>query len=503
MTESTLASRPMSLAALTAQVLQAIRKRRREFLIAAASTVALIQAVAFFWPGTFAAQAAVMIHKARQEAQLEPSVSNGPTVIVGAVSKEDVSSEIAIMTSHEVFSATVEAVGLDRIRPPWYLRLLFAPLRAYEYLYASYHRVRAPTAADRAIRSLSHSISAERMKDSNVLVFTLESKNPETAEIVLEELMRQYQKRHLIVHGQNAAEPFFEAQTKRVESDLSTYQQELQDLEAQANVVDFDSELNSQLHLHAELRAEEASLVRNLAELSGSIANYNLNLKREYEHRKETITKGDNALAMGNLSADVLNLEIELIRLEARYEPNSPPVQEARAKLAAARERLESSDWSRLVESRTEENPTSIALKGWLAKAEGERAGALQRLQVLTNQLAESSKRLRELDKSRVIADRVNRQLTSAQHRYMTYLERRDAAVIDQALDRGQFTNISIVQDATASPRPVRPRKLMTLVLSLVGGLISGLLVCVLLESERLDLAAFFDSIVPKEAARS
>jgi uncharacterized protein involved in exopolysaccharide biosynthesis len=503
MIESEVASQPMSLAALASRVWQAIRKHRREFLIAAVSTVALIQAAAFFWPGTFAAQAAVMIHKARQEAQMEPSVSNGPTLIVGAVSKEDVLSEIAIMTSHEVFSATVEAIGLDRVRPPWYLRLLFAPLHAYEYLYASYHGVRAPTATDRAIRSLSRSISAERMKDSNVLVFTLEAKNPDTAKVVLEELMRQYQKRHLIVHGQNAAEPFFEAQTQRVESDIAAYQQKLQDLEEKADVVDFDSELNSQLRLDAELREEEANLVRNLAELSGSITNYNLNLKRELDQRKETITKGDNALAMGNLSADVLNLEIELIRLEARYEPNSPPVVEARAKLAAARQRLESSDWSRVQESRTEENPTSIALRGWLAKAEGERAGALQRLQTLTNQLAQSSKRLRELDKGRVTAGRVNRQLTSAQHRYMTYLERRDAAVIDQALDRGQFTNISVVQDATASPRPIRPRKLLALVISLIGGLVSGILVCVLLESERLDLPSIFDAIVPKEVTGS
>jgi len=56
------------------------------------------------------------------------------------------------------------------------------------------------------------------------------------------------------------------------------------------------------------------------------------------------------------------------------------------------------------------------------------------------------------------------------------------------------------VQEAAAEPRPIRPKKLITLILSLAGGLVAGLATVVGMELHESGLEAFLGSVAPRSA---
>jgi len=467
----------------------ALFRRKGELLIVSLVTFLLIQAVGFFWPGTFAAHSALLIQKARASAPLDADPSEPTTVISGGVTEEEVNSEIAVLTSREVLAATVAAAGLDRVPPPWYLRLLFWPLRAYDRLYARYHGIAEPSDTDRAIQGLTRSISAERMKDSNVLVVGLESGDPKVAEIVLNELLKHYMQRHIDVHGRYQVEPLFSTQAGVIERELHEVEESLQQTKREGGTVDAGAERDVQLKSDAALREELDTLRRRLAELDGKLAAYDKELA---EGAARQSVSGD---ILDSLKSEALRLELEQIRMEARYKEGFPLLEENRQKLEKTRQALD--------EERAkvfEHNPTLVALDQERARTAAERAGVAERKGVLEAQVRQSRERLMDLDRRTTEATRSQRRIKALEERYAMYLSRGEKARIDSALDQGNITNVSIVQAASASPKPVRPKKSIVMAVSLVGGLLVGILRCAWLELRGIGLAAFLAAVAPPKA---
>lgn len=473
-----------------------MRRRRREFWAVFLATFVLVQAFAFFWPGMYAARAAVLIQKTRLTAKLDADPTDATTVISEGVTERDVNSEIAILTSAEVLSATVAATGLDKAPPPWYLRLLFAPLRAYESLYAAVHGVPAPSAAERALSSLARSISAERLKESNVLVLTVEARDPRVAEAILDNLLVHYLDRHVTIHGPGGVVPFFSTQAALLEKELAEHEEALQALKRRAGAVDVPKEREIQLQSEAKLREESDLLGRRLLELDGRIRSYESAVSDALSSPSSAAAIAPAEPTLNELKAQALRLELDQIRLEARYREDAPPVVENRKKLEAARAALGAER-----QSVRERSPALLAAEEERVKFASEKAGIVERQRALEEQLARSRSRLRQLDEAAVEATRRQRLIHSAEERYLMYLGRGEKARMDAALDQRHVTNVSIVQKPSASAKPVRPKRLVTLIVSIAGALLAGLLACVFRELRERGLEAFLASIAPPAVA--
>jgi uncharacterized protein involved in exopolysaccharide biosynthesis len=474
----------------------ALSRRRGTFYAAFATTALVVQLVGFLWPATYAAQAAILVQKARLAAQIDSDPQAATTVVTAGVSEEEVNSEIAVLTSNEVLAATVQAAGLDRVAQPWYLRVLFAPLRAYESLHSWYHGVPAPTAADRAIQGVARSITAERLKDSNVVVITFEAGDPRVAQIALAEVLKQYQDRHISVHGRQDAATFFSGQAELLQKELARDEDELQTLKKGVDAVDVTAERDVQLKLDATLRDEAGSLDRRMAEIEAKLAVYGRRVSDAAGGGSSSEPTPIRDLTRNDLKTEVLKLELEQVHLRTRYRDDAPLVVENQRKLEIARRALD--DHRKSV---FENNPTLAAVDQERALLAAERAGILERRRKLGQQVKESRLRLLQLDEQVTIAARSQRRIRAAEERYMMYLTREEKARIDSALDQGRFTNVTVVQQAVASPKPVRPKKWVILLASLLGGVAVGLFTCVWLEIRAMGLANLLASIAPREGA--
>jgi uncharacterized protein involved in exopolysaccharide biosynthesis len=173
-------------------------------------------------------------------------------------------------------------------------------------------------------------------------------------------------------------------------------------------------------------------------------------------------------------------------------------VKENQAKLAAARKALEVERNTLGEESTTGINPTFTTLRQESARYAAERAGLESRLEAITAQLADSQTRLSRLDAASTEGERIEVQLKSAKERYLMYLERTEKARVDAALDQSRVANVSIVQSASAPLKPVSPKRLITLIVSVVAGLVIALLVCAWLELSEIGVVGVLAAATPR-----
>jgi uncharacterized protein involved in exopolysaccharide biosynthesis len=477
----------------------ALVRRRREFFLVFVTVAVVVQLASFFWPATYVARAAVLIQKNRYSGGLDASGERNPTVTSAGISEQEVNSEIAVLTSREVLEATAAATGIDKIQPSLWLRILFGPIWLYDDLYARWHDAPVPTTKDRAMRSFLHSISVEPMKDSNVLVVSYEAGNPEFAEIVLGNLLENYLKHHVEVHGSPNAESFFESQADTLKADLKQQEDALQELKQSVGAADLGAELGVQQAKVAKLREEQEQLRRSVSELDQRIVSYQGSLRGGAGSMQTTTLEGRNELALQALIQEKLQLELERVRLLERYRADSPLLVENQRKIDAAVAALDN-ERSGVSQTQSTLSPAAVVASEDLERARAERAGYLERIATLDQQLAAANERLSLLDEKLLEAKRLERLIATNESQYLQYLRRGVEARIDSALDQDQFTNASVVQQATAEAKPIRPKKLMSLVLSLAGGLVAALGTVVVLELRESGLESFVASVAPREA---
>lgn len=479
---------------------RALVRHRRDFLTVFLTVAIVVQVAAFLWPATYVARAAILMQKTRQAGNLDASGDRRPTVVSAGVTEEEVNSEIAILTSRQVLDQTLHATGLDKAPPSIWLTLFFGPLWLYEDIYAWYHGVPAPTRADRALRNMERSISVELMKESNVLVVSYEGGNPTFVQKVLEVLLAKYLEHHVQVHSRAEVETFFEGQANSLKTELATQEDRLQDLKRKAGIADLAAERTVQQQIVASMREEQERLRRTVAELDSRITSYQGFLSRKPWQMQTTTVEARNDYALQALIQEKLRLELERIRLLERYKADSPLLVENQRKLEAAVAAIEGQR-SGLFQTQSTLSPASVSASQDMERTRAERDGDIERIKKLDGQIQEGTQRLSQIDEQVLDAKRIERLISTSEAQYMQYLRRGVEARIDAALDRSQFTNASVVQEAAAEPRPIRPKKLLTLILSLAGGLIAGLATVVGIELKESGLEAFLGSVAPRPAA--
>lgn len=477
---------------------RALVRRKRELAIVFLAVFLSVHLVAFVWPGTYVARAAILIQKNRYGGSLTGDTEHTPTVVSAGISESEVNSEIAVLTSQEVLSKTMTETGLDQTSPGFFTRLVFGPVWLYEDLYAFAHGVPGPTRADRVLRGLESSISVERMKDSNVLVVSFESGDPVSARIVLEHILANYEAHHLEVHRRSDAAAFFDQQTSELEKELEGHEQTLQKLKQDADVADFEAERRAEETIDTGLRAQLVEAQRTLAELDQRIATYQSTLQEEPPTMRTGKTEGRSDFVLQNLVQEKLALELERARLLERYQPDSPLLVENARKIDAARAAIEAETRGGTAQTQTAPSPMRLATSRDLARTRAERAGVAERIAQLESQVAASGARMRELDAKSVEARRVERLVAASEAKYLQYLKRGTEARIDSALDQGRFTNAVVVQQPAAEPKPIRPKKLITLLLAVGGGLLAGVAYVVSAELREGGLEALLGSLAPR-----
>jgi len=97
------------------------------------------------------------------------------------------------------------------------------------------------------------------------------------------------------------------------------------------------------------------------------------------------------------------------------------------------------------------------------------------KVSVLKGQLEDALREIQDLNNTELRMVSLQRELALQEAKYRKYSENREQARIDHALEMKKISNVNVVQPASASAEPVRPRKPLNLALGFFLGIFGGL----------------------------
>lgn len=268
---------------------------------------------------------------------------------------------------------------------------------------------------------LRDSLSVNMVYNSDVIDVHLFNTDPKLATDFLNKLFEQFIFRESDVYNKQQTE-FLAEQVKLSQERLHQSQKALQKFKEEAGFSSLDEELE------------------RLLEQKKDATNIALNAVDKAKERVE-------------------DLEAEEAELLAKYQPDSPAVRQIRQSIAKARA-LYSLRQRDLTNSTAEEDDNMVS-----------------------GEIARVKKRIEKLESLRAKHNDLERQVELDEASYKNYVERSEAARVNQIMNEQKMTRITVLDTPVLPTRPARPRRAVIVLIALMAGVLLGVAAAVLMET--------------------
>ncbi|MFO1039743.1 MAG: Wzz/FepE/Etk N-terminal domain-containing protein [Geminicoccaceae bacterium] len=443
-----------------------LRLRRRWWLILLVTLATVTGAYLVLQALTdiYEAKAQLLVKLGRENLEVPVTVDKG-NLLSSGVRREEINSEVQLLTSPDLLMRTVDGLGADVFAPPALPEATTALQRVRNAIKGFVREIRAavddllvrmnlkPDLSERekTIVGLKDRLNVYREGESDVIAVSLRHADPQLAVAVLRKLIDLYLEQRVLIREQKGLQDLFREQ-------VETYQAEIDRLDLQQQKLRHDLALSSIEDERRLLLTRQTELAR-LLEIA----------KRERAMLPSTagqprLPRDTPKPAVDALGKRIAELEIERNRTLQAYKLTSEQVvridQELRQlrRMAAAR------------------------LDGEISALEAE-------IGVIADRLTTINRGEDELIK-------LERDSELAKQHLISYDSRLENARITDELDQRRNNNIAILSPPTEPLEPVAPRRMFILLIALPAGLAVGVLLALLLDflAEREPRAAAFSS---------
>lgn len=378
--------------------------------------------VAVFWPATYAATGSILVRGV--PVRVSPEALQTPELKNLDVSKEDIATEVAILTSPDLIRRLVDPSGARKEDP----------------------------AVRDEVQRITRGISTEIVASSHVILVSLADRDGAWAERTLNALLKEYLSFRSQVFHPSGQEEFLRARAEKYKSDLQAIEERLVQMSKESSVTLPEREMANNADLIRDLKGKLSDLQVEHVQLEREIAP----LKRALEQESPQYFAFLNMDAIDRLGDKLKEVRAEYAKLERAYEPGSDRLLAIQQNVKAAYDDLRS-EARKVLESRT---VTFESVKA--RKEEVERTiGALERRNV-------------ELQRIATEVQRLNRESALLAFSYDTFSKRAEEARINSAIASASFSGEVSILSWPSTPTLVFPRPGLTLALGLLVGLIAG-----------------------------
>jgi uncharacterized protein involved in exopolysaccharide biosynthesis len=437
-------------------------------------------------PKIYQSEAKLMVLLGRESVSLDPTATTGPVISVGQSRENEIKSELEILKSRELVEKVVDAIGPivflkgskeKTEKPPSEQQK--APDVSGEAGEKVQLASQAPTGLlksnglfsslsdrDRAILTVTNSLEIEALKNSNIITVSFEAKERSLAQETINKLIGFYLSKHVNVHRTAGSYEFFSQQTDQFKDALAKSEEALKELKNKNSIASLLEQRSVLLKRIGDLQQEIEATQAALAGSSAKVWALNKTLTNLPENQVVQETTGVGDIMRSRL----YELQLKEQDLLSRYKEDSVPVREIRRQIAEAKALMDKEEGTRKqVTSGLNEAHKQVQV-GLLT--ERANLSSLQaKLKELRTLLARAQIELKTINDSEVQLAEAEREMSMQEANYRKYHEKLEQARIDQALEVGKISNISLVQPATYPVKPVRPRKMLNLVLGLFLGM--------------------------------
>ncbi len=324
-------------------------------------------------------------------------------------------------------------------------------------------------------------VSINNDKDIDIIDVATEAHTPAAAKDVTNNLMDLYkvQDQKNRTGDLDTALTYAKSQYNDANKEWADVSAALQKFQDRTHVVNYDAQVQSANQTLANLNDKEQDLQAQITGLQAQIAKTNQNLASLPPRISQTV-QGPNP-TIGTLKTQLTELDGQIQGAQTQYKPGYPAVRVLTAKKQFLEAELKKQP-ATVASTETAENPEISETRATLRQMSVEETKLLNAVGVLRAQKANAASAMR--------------QLGLQQFGYTALVQKRDSAqetakklgteITDLSLrQNAQSSPIQVLTKATLNPAPVRPKRLVIILLAGIAGLVLG--VCFALLQEFLD----------------
>jgi polysaccharide biosynthesis transport protein len=332
------------------------------------------------------------------------------------------------------------------------------------------------------------SLSVTNTKETDLISLKYKDTDPQLAMVVVNKLIELYRERNLgSMRAQaTATRQFIETQLPKAENDVRRYEAAIRAFKEQSKVV--------------SLPDEAKASVENIGDIQKALTNYQ-GLLADAKARSQTLRNqlglsSSQGLAVNALSqspsvqkalTDLQEVRRNLATFRTQLQPDHPQILDLEEKESALKSFLGSqvgqvvgnADANSSLKT-LQAGDTKQKITESLIKAEAERAGLQDQVNVLQDAQSTYRNRIATLPRFEQTQRELERKLGVAQGTYEALLKRLQEVRIAENQNLG---NIETVSSAILPDKPISPKILLNLAIGTVMGLLLGIGTALLLES--------------------
>lgn len=435
-------------------------------------------------PRAYQSEAKLFVRVGRESIGLDPTATTAQTISVSDSREFEMNSVMDVIDSRAVLERMVDTLGADVVLSG---RLPKVPTTAAIAPAADRIEQSDPMLREQAIRELADSIRTKSSKRSSVISINCKSSSPETAQYFLKTFLDSFQSLHMHANRATGSHSFFEEQCRLQADELRTATYELSQAKSTIGLTSLEGR---QKTLEDQVSAIQSAAVKNASALASSeatIQSLRDTLGRLPDKVVTQEVTGFPDDAVGATRRHIADLKLKEQEMLVRFTSQHPYVQAIRQQIDAAQRALASPD-PEVRQATRSSNPNRDQLHLRLFSEEATAAA----LRAESTSLREQAKAIRNdlglLNSNDSEITRLQQRVDVLKSSLKGYTEKLEQARIDQALATESISNVSVVQPASFSPKPVSPKKSLVLAAGLVVAFLSALGTIVACEYVRPEL---------------
>lgn len=411
-------------------------------------------ALSFLLSTVFEARSTVLI-KVGREYISSPEVGN-TRALLSLEQQEILNSEIQIFSSRELIEKVVTLLKVETLYPKLAKKSSskISPLEA-------------------SILKVEENLTISGVKKSNVIDVSFRHEDPQVAAKVVNLLVELFREKHLKVFS-DPQSSFLEKQLQIYRNKLGKSEQNWESFKQRNQVFSLDEQRTLLLKQRTELDSALKNTDHRVDELQEKLRSLKNEKVLTGDKNKSLYTNTEKDKILVDAKAKLLSLQLTEQDLLKRYREDSRRVQDVQNEIRTVKSFLKEQEE---YISGTAETGGRVyqEVELEIIKTEADLKSQNAKAATLRQQLSQLDGQIQTLDLNERKFQKLKREMGTNEKYFRTYEDRLEEARISEDMNRSKLANISVIQPAAVPVKPVRPKKQLTMLLSVFFGIFSGL----------------------------
>jgi len=452
------------------------------------ATVLVAYAVLALFGDKYDTEARLLVRVGPETVDPPPTaVSRGGTLISNGVRREEVGSEVSILTSMQLARGVVKEVGAERffaIPPakPGFVNAVKYQLKAISRAVREQYQdalivlglKKRLTREEQAVSMLQKEVTASVEKESDVILLSFRNVDPALGEEVLRRWITLYLVQRVDARGNKTIYDFLSAEAERDKHRLDEAEKARNEWKRTNRLSQTDAQKQSLIQQLKEASAAHDLTLSTAQALSGQINEANAQLSKLPRQIRTTEVETANP-TIQTYRGDLAGAELEKTKLLSKYDAKSERIQMVNDEIARLHDLIAKEERRQISSTTLEINPLVNSLQSRLQEDTVRMEGLTRRAAMEKQQMDALTKKISVLESADLRLLDLERERQVAEDLYLGIVKRQNEASVTSELDRSRLSNVSVIAPPETSIEPVSPKRDLIMGASLILGLLLGI----------------------------